>query len=86
MLISSTNEVTKLAVTMFGAAPGGHKEYLDGVYLDNGADLVATAQALATEPAFGDMYNGTAAENAAKIIANLSLDQISDAALKGSRL
>lgn len=84
MLITSAqaNEVTKLAVTMFGAAPGAYKEYLDGKYLENGADLVATAAAFGQEPAFGAMYNGTAAENAAKIIANLSIDQISDADLK----
>jgi len=84
MLITSAqaNQVTTLAVTMFGAAPGAYKEYLDGVYLANGADLVATAAAFGTEPAFGAMYNGTAAENAAKIIANLSIDQITDAALK----
>lgn len=84
MLITTAqkNEITKLAVTMFGAAPGAYQSYLENLYISNGADIVATATALGNEPAFAAMYSGTNAQITAKIISNLSLGEISDLALK----
>ena len=84
MVLTSTqqNEVTKLAVTLFGAAPGGYKAYLNGVYSENGHNMEATALVLGNEPVFATMYSGTHAQNVDKILNNLSVDAISNGALK----
>lgn len=84
MVLTSTqqNEVTKLAVTLFGAAPGGYKAYLNGVYSENGHNMGATALVLGNEPVFATMYSGTHAQNIDKILNNLSVDAISNGALK----
>lgn len=88
MIITSAqqNDITKLAVTMFGAAPGGYKTFLDELYVANGGDMTATAAALSTQPAFGSIHSGTDVQIAQTIFDNLSLDAITDAVFAADAL
>ena len=54
MALTSTqiNSITKLAVSMFGAAPGGYMSELVQIYMNAGYDDTAFANALASTPAF----------------------------------
>ncbi|MDY0136439.1 MAG: hypothetical protein RBS36_04640, partial [Thiomicrospira sp.] len=76
MLINNeqANIVTKLAVTMFAAAPGGFKGYLDNLAVSKAYNMEAIAVALSSEPGFTAMYSGTTAQKVATMSKNLSLD------------
>ncbi|MCF6298309.1 MAG: hypothetical protein L3J01_00350 [Thiomicrorhabdus sp.] len=73
MILTSAqkNEVTELAITMFGAAPGGYKTFLEELYISNNASMSATAAALSTQPAFAALYTGNVA---AAMLENLSVN------------
>ena len=72
---SQINDVTKLAVTMFGAAPGAFKDFLQEVYVANGTDLQATANAYASEPAFSTMFTGTNEDKADMLMERFGIEQ-----------
>lgn len=78
MTTAMSNQVTELAVVMFGAAPGGYKSYLDEVYVNNGGNVAATAAAYGQEPVFALLH----ADAPATMIANLSINSITDSATK----